>query len=319
MDRYLPVILEAKNNHFMPRAKAETDPSFKQVIPYVVITDGKNILHYVRGKKAGEQRLVAKGSVGIGGHINDEDHTLFAFGLQAFRDAVQREVCEELSVAGSRPPVEMELAVATMPDGGYGGLTLTAHGDAGVAVGSNAGLLFRLMYPDAPCALEEYDVVTNGPPGKPFRGPNGPPAFFALEQAVDMAAARRKEDPIALRRRWDADPLRRKLYDAAATDGASPVQRFFQITLPLLNPTTFFVTVTNLVGAFQIFDTVYAMTDGGPSGSTEVLNFRIYETAFRQFDFGYASTLAALLFLLILAVTLAQVRFFAKRTTYDLS
>ena len=100
VERYLPVILEAKNNHFMPRAKAETDPQFKQVIPYVLITDGKSILHYVRGKKAGEQRLVAKGSVGIGGHINDEDHTLFAFGLQAFQDAVKREVCEELSIQG---------------------------------------------------------------------------------------------------------------------------------------------------------------------------------------------------------------------------
>ncbi|WP_329254554.1 sugar ABC transporter permease [Actinoallomurus sp. NBC_01490] len=110
-----------------------------------------------------------------------------------------------------------------------------------------------------------------------------------------------------------------ELYDAAATDGANPVQRFFRITLPLLNPTMFFVTVTNLVGAFQVFDTVYAMTDGGPSQSTEVLNFRIFETAFRQFDFGYASTLAALLFVLILAVTLVQVRFFTKRTTYDLS
>lgn len=100
VNRYLPVILEAKNNHFMPRAKAETDPGFKQVIPYVVITDGQNILHYVRGKKAGEQRLVAKGSVGIGGHINDEDHTLFAFGMQAFQEAVKREVCEELSIQG---------------------------------------------------------------------------------------------------------------------------------------------------------------------------------------------------------------------------
>ncbi len=100
VERYLPVILEAKNNHFMPRAKAETDPQFKQVIPYVLITDGKSILHYVRGKKAGEQRLVAKGSLGIGGHINDEDHTLFAFGLQAFQDAVKREVCEELSIQG---------------------------------------------------------------------------------------------------------------------------------------------------------------------------------------------------------------------------
>ena len=98
VDRYLPTLLDPKNNSFMPRALAETNPDFKQIIPYVVITDGKSILHYVRGKKAGEQRLVAKGSVGIGGHINDEDHTLFAFGLQAFQDAVKREVCEELTI-----------------------------------------------------------------------------------------------------------------------------------------------------------------------------------------------------------------------------
>ena len=100
VDRYLPAILEPKNNSFLARASAETNPAFKQVIPYVIITDGKSILHYVRGKKAGEQRLVAKGSIGIGGHINDEDHTLFAFGVQAFQDAVKREVCEELSVQG---------------------------------------------------------------------------------------------------------------------------------------------------------------------------------------------------------------------------
>jgi predicted NUDIX family phosphoesterase len=100
VNRYLPTILELKNNSFLSRAQAETNPDFKQVIPYVVITDGKSVLHYVRGKKAGEQRLVAKGSIGIGGHINDEDHTLFAFGLQAFQDAVRREVCEELSLQG---------------------------------------------------------------------------------------------------------------------------------------------------------------------------------------------------------------------------
>jgi predicted NUDIX family phosphoesterase len=100
VNRYLPVILDKKNNSFMPRAQAETNPAFKQIIPYVIVTDGKDILHYVRGKRAGEQRLVAKGSVGIGGHINDEDHTLFAFGLQAFQDAVRREVGEELSIQG---------------------------------------------------------------------------------------------------------------------------------------------------------------------------------------------------------------------------
>ena len=104
VNRYLPTILDIKNNSFMPRAQAETNPNFKQIIPYVVITDGKSVLHYVRGKKAGEQRLVAKGSVGIGGHINDEDHTLFAFGLQAFQNAVKREVCEELAIQGEFNP-----------------------------------------------------------------------------------------------------------------------------------------------------------------------------------------------------------------------
>lgn len=101
VNRYLLAILDKKNNSFQPRAQAETNPDFKQIIPYVVVTDGKSILHYVRGKKAGEQRLVAKGSIGIGGHINDEDHSLFADGWRAFQDAVEREVSEELSVQGS--------------------------------------------------------------------------------------------------------------------------------------------------------------------------------------------------------------------------
>jgi predicted NUDIX family phosphoesterase len=104
VNRYLPAILDAKNNSFLARAQAETNPAFKQVIPYVVITDGKSVLHYVRGKKAGEQRLVAKGSVGVGGHINDEDETFFAFGEQAFQDAVKREVGEELSIQGDFKP-----------------------------------------------------------------------------------------------------------------------------------------------------------------------------------------------------------------------
>jgi predicted NUDIX family phosphoesterase len=98
---YLPSILDPKQNSFRPRSQAEQDPTFKQIIPYVVITDGTRVLHYVRGKKSGEQRLVAKGSIGIGGHINDEDHSLFAVGEQAFRDAVAREVNEEVVVDGA--------------------------------------------------------------------------------------------------------------------------------------------------------------------------------------------------------------------------
>jgi predicted NUDIX family phosphoesterase len=101
VDRYLPAILDKKNNSFQPRARAESDPNFKQIIPYVVVTDGNSVLHYVRGKKAGEQRLVAKGSIGIGGHINNNDPTLFTDDSQAFQEAVKREACEELAIQGT--------------------------------------------------------------------------------------------------------------------------------------------------------------------------------------------------------------------------
>lgn len=111
----------------------------------------------------------------------------------------------------------------------------------------------------------------------------------------------------------------KELYDAASCDGATPRQRFFKVTLPLLNPTMFFVTVTNMIGAFQAFDTIYSMTAGGPSEATSVINYKIFHTAFREFDFGYAATLSIVLFLVILLVTTVQIRFFSKRTTYDMS
>src|SRR5438045_5859743 len=78
-EKYLSALLSRGNNFFLPRAKAETDPTHKQIIPYVLISSEDKVLHYVRGKKAGEQRLVAKGSIGIGGHMNDTDESLFAW------------------------------------------------------------------------------------------------------------------------------------------------------------------------------------------------------------------------------------------------
>jgi multiple sugar transport system permease protein/sn-glycerol 3-phosphate transport system permease protein len=111
----------------------------------------------------------------------------------------------------------------------------------------------------------------------------------------------------------------KELYEVSSLDGASAVQQFFSVTLPMLRPTTFFVLVTNVIGSFQVFDTVFVMTNGGPGNSTEVINFKIYQTAFQFFDFGYASAIAMVLFVLILTVTLFQVRYFNKRTTYDVS
>ena len=76
--------------------------------------------------------------------------------------------------------------------------------------------LARLIYPAEAKELADYDVISNLPPGAPFRGPGGPPMAFALEQAIDEAALRMKVDPIALRKRWDPDPNRQRLYDWAA-------------------------------------------------------------------------------------------------------
>jgi predicted NUDIX family phosphoesterase len=97
-EKYLRALLSRGNNFFLPRARAETDPSHKQIIPYALIAHGDTVLHYVRGKKAGEQRLVAKGSVGIGGHMNDTDESLFAWDEHAYRAGVEREVNEEIKI-----------------------------------------------------------------------------------------------------------------------------------------------------------------------------------------------------------------------------
>jgi predicted NUDIX family phosphoesterase len=97
---YVPRILEAENTHFVPRAKAEDDPSEKQIIPYVLIRKGDTYLHYVRGKGSGEKRLVAKGSIGIGGHINHGDESLFLTGFEFYEAALQRELHEELRMDG---------------------------------------------------------------------------------------------------------------------------------------------------------------------------------------------------------------------------
>lgn len=97
-EKYLGVILSRGNNFFLPRAQAESDPAYKQIIPYALIAFEDRVLYYVRGKKAGEQRLVAKGSIGIGGHMNEGDESLFAWDEQAYRAGVEREVNEEIKI-----------------------------------------------------------------------------------------------------------------------------------------------------------------------------------------------------------------------------
>lgn len=101
VDNYLERIFVPGVPRFMPRSQAEHDPSFKQIIPYIIMMHGGRYLSYVRGQRAGETRLTAKRSIGIGGHINPidaDDSPLFAYLRENYFMAVEREVAEEVSV-----------------------------------------------------------------------------------------------------------------------------------------------------------------------------------------------------------------------------
>ncbi len=97
-----------------------------------------------------------------------------------------------------------------------------------------------------------------------------------------------------------------ELYEAARIDGATRPRLFWHITLPLLSPISFFLVVTGLIASFQVFDAVAVMTQGGPLDSTNVFVFFLYQHAFQYFEFGYASSLAMVLFTIIMALTVVQ-------------
>ncbi|HVQ98388.1 MAG TPA: sugar ABC transporter permease, partial [Mycobacterium sp.] len=109
------------------------------------------------------------------------------------------------------------------------------------------------------------------------------------------------------------------VHAAARTDGATDWQRFWRITLPMLRPTTFFVLVTGIVSAAQVFDTVYALTGGGPAERTDLVAHRIYVEAFGSAAIGRAAVMAVVLFVVLVGVTLVQHLFFRRRITYDLT
>jgi multiple sugar transport system permease protein len=98
----------------------------------------------------------------------------------------------------------------------------------------------------------------------------------------------------------------RILYEAADIDGANAWQKFRYITLPMLTPATFFISVMLTISAFKVFDLIMVMTGGGPGRATNVLVIHTYNTAFREFRFGYSSAIAIVLFVLVLCITIVQ-------------
>lgn len=107
------------------------------------------------------------------------------------------------------------------------------------------------------------------------------------------------------------------IYEAATVDGASKWQQFMGITLPLLSPTTFFNLVVGIIGTFQVFTTAFVLTNGGPENATLFGVLYIYDTAFVNFQMGYASVLSWCLFLIILFFTVIQFRLAGRWVYYE--
>ena len=108
----------------------------------------------------------------------------------------------------------------------------------------------------------------------------------------------------------------RELYEAAKVDGANAFQRFKNITLPMLTPTTFFVSIMLTIACFKVFDLISVMTNGGPGRATNVLVYHIYNTAFINYEFGYASAISMVLFAIVLTITVIQFKTEKKWVSY---
>jgi multiple sugar transport system permease protein len=105
-------------------------------------------------------------------------------------------------------------------------------------------------------------------------------------------------------------------YEVSEIDGASSIKKFFNITLPLLSPTTFFVLIITIIGSFQVFEQTYMLTKGGPANSTLTLSYYIYQNAFQYFRMGYSAAMSYVLFAIIFVITLVQFRY-QKRWVYN--
>ncbi len=107
-----------------------------------------------------------------------------------------------------------------------------------------------------------------------------------------------------------------EFYDAAKIDGAGAFRRLKDITIPLLSTTTLFLVVISVLGSFQVFTQIFVMTNGGPLGRTRTIVYHIYQTAFKNFDMGYAAAMAFGMFAMMFVFTLLQMRFLRREVEY---
>jgi multiple sugar transport system permease protein len=108
-----------------------------------------------------------------------------------------------------------------------------------------------------------------------------------------------------------------QLYEAAAIDGCTPWQRFWNVTVPMLSPYILFNFIIGVIGTMQIFNEAFIMTQGGPANSTLFYAYHLFQQAFQYFRMGYASSLAWILFLIVLALTMVQLWLSKRWVHYD--
>ncbi len=107
-----------------------------------------------------------------------------------------------------------------------------------------------------------------------------------------------------------------EIYDSAKVDGASPIRTLFSITIPLLGPATFFLLITSIIGAFQQFGLPFLLTAGGPAGRTTTIAYYLYNSAFKNFEMGFAAAISYLLFAMIFVFTMLHLRFSYRDINY---
>lgn len=109
----------------------------------------------------------------------------------------------------------------------------------------------------------------------------------------------------------------KQIYEAAKVDGASSIRQFFTITCPLISHVTLFVLVVNVIQSFQAFTAVYIMTRGGPNNATNILVYEIWQEAFQFFDIGKSSALSIIIFIIVLSVSILQIKLMDKKIHYS--
>lgn len=107
------------------------------------------------------------------------------------------------------------------------------------------------------------------------------------------------------------------LYEAASLDKATKRQTFFKITLPMISPTLFFLTIVSIIASFKVFETIQIITNGGPQNSTNTLVYSIYEYGFQFYKIGYASTIGVVLLVIISIFTIIYFKLLSKKVHYQ--